>query len=378
MKKILLYTDTPIVGGAEKHMIALAKHLRDFGNEVKIVCSNYKNLNAWCNALKKENISIIRLNAWHKHDPRQFFQIKKLLNRENPDIFHIHLWNPGAGRYAFMAANKQKTKIIATEHDPFVLKGIKKIFKKIALKKTAHTIAISNHNAEQIAQWYPEIKEKISVIHNGIENDIFLEESWHFSVQEKNKFKKELLKADKADFIIISVAALHPRKGLKYLIGAMPKVLEQAPNCKLIIAGQGPQKKELHALIHRLGLDNKIILLGHQDEIGKILKAGDLFVLPSIKEAFGLVLLEAMAAGLPIVASRVGGIPEIVEDQKSGLLIENGDSFALAEKIIFLIKNAPLRQKLASEGLERVKQFDAKEMAKKTERIYEQLVISSE
>ncbi len=371
MKKIFLYTDTPIAGGAEKQMLLLAKYLRDFGNEVKIICSTFKSLDRWCNAIKKESTTdnpVIRLSAWHKHDPRQFFQLKKLLQKEKPDIFHIHLWNPGAGRYAFMASNKQKTKIVATEHDPFILKGIKKIFKKMALKKTNHTIAISHDNAKKMLQWYPEIKGKISVVHNGIDQDGFL--SATDGKKEVFKSVGNGLKPFPTDFIITSVAALHPRKGLKYLIAAMPKVLKQKPNCKLVIAGEGPQKKELQILINRLGLERKIILLGHQDNVINILKASDIFVLPSIKEAFGLVLLEAMAAGIPIVASRVGGIPEIVENQKSGLLVESENSSALAEKIILLVNNKALRQKLASEGLKRVQQFDAKEMAKNTEMVY--------
>ena len=373
VKKIILYTDTPIAGGAERHMELLARSLRQKKYDVTIVCSSFKSLDDWCEKLKKTGIPIIRISALHKHDPRQFFQLKKIFKQQKPDILHIHLWNPGACRYAFMAAARQKIKIIATEHDPFPLKGIKKTLKKIFLKKTAHTIAISHNTGEQMLKLYPEIKNHMSVIHNGIDLGIFENELRHFSNQQKKDgsvLRKNLFKAQNDDFVIITIAALHPRKGLKYLIAAMRKIVDEKPKTKLMIAGDGPQKKYLRKIAKKLNLSNKIRFLGNQKNIAAILKSADLFVLPSIKEAFGLVLLEAMAAEIPIVASAAGGIPEIIEDNKNGLLVEPGNSDTLAEKIILLMKNAHLQKKLVANGLNMVKQFDIKKMAKKTEKVY--------
>jgi glycosyltransferase involved in cell wall biosynthesis len=375
MQKILLYTDTPLVGGAEKHIHQLAKTLLNDGFLAKVVCSKYKKLDLWCENLKKDGIPVIRLNVNHKHDPRHLLQLKNILKAENPDILHLHLWNPGACRYAFWTTSpSQLPKIIATEHDPFPLSGIKKRLKKQALAKTHQTITVSNNNQEQIISWYPELKNSTTVIHNGIDLEQFEKALIHFTHQEKHKIKTQLFQANDNDFIITTVATLHPRKGLIYLIEAYKEVQETNPQTKLVLIGEGPQKKDLEKKVKKLGLEDKVVFLNHQESIPKLLKSSDLFVLPSIKEAFGLVLLEAMAAQIPIIASAVGGIPEIIENNKNGILVEPANPKMLAEKILFLIKNAPIRQKMVFLGHHRVKDFDLKKMAQKTEAVYHKVL----
>lgn len=370
MNKIFLYTDTPIVGGAEHHMELLAHGLMQKKHDVSIICSSFKSLDAWCKKLKKDGIQVIRIAAVHKHDPRQLFQLKKLFKQNPPDILHIHLWNPGACRYAFMASDGKKIRIVATEHDPFPLKGLKKTLKKRFLKKTSNTIAISHSTAKQLLQWYPEIQNRLRIIHNGIDLEYFGKALRQFPDHARKQLQKELFMAQNDDFIIITIAALHPRKGLKYLIAAMRKIVDKKPKTKLVIAGEGPQKKYLQKLAIKLSLADKIVFLDHQNNIAKILKSSDLFVLPSIKEAFGLVLLEAMAAKIPIVTTTAGGIPEIIKNNADGLLVPPMESNALAEKILLLIKNTALRKKLAFNGHNKVKQFDVKKMVEKTEKVY--------
>lgn len=374
MKKIIFYTDTPIVGGAEKHMLQLAKNLDRQKYQITLVCSNYKQLNQWAETFSINNIDVKRVKTLHKHDPRQLLSLKKIFQEIKPDILHLHLWNPGACRYAFMANDEKVTKIISTEHDPFAINGLKKSFKKKCLKLTNHTISVSNANKELLIKLYPDLKGKISTIHNGIDLIDFEKQLLHFTNQERNKIKQKLFNAENGDIIITSIAALHPRKGLKYLIKAFSKVIIKKTDCKLIIIGEGPERKSLEKLIKNLDLFNKIMLLGYQENIPKILKTSQMFILPSIKEAFGLVLLEAMAAQLPIIASNVGGIPEIIQNHKNGELIESSNENALADKIIELLTNQALAQKLAFIGHHDVKNFDIKNMAKKTEEVYDNCI----
>lgn len=374
MNNILFYTDTSFTGGAEKHIHLLAKSLVKDGYRVRMVCSNFKKLDAWCAEMKRDGIEILRLNVSHKHDPRHFFQLKKILKKDEPDLLHLHLWNPGACRYAFWAGAKTKSSkkipIITTEHDPFSLRGLKKNIKKGALHKTTHTITVSDANYGQMLSWYPELKNRMSVIHNGIDLDAFEKELLHFTTQEKQKIRKQMYEAEPDDTVLLTIAALHPRKGLKYLLRAMKKIIEQKNNTRLIIIGVGPQKKELQKLTEKLKIQEKVNFLGQCENIPKMLKSSDLFVLPSVKEAFGLVLLEAMAAQLPIVATNVGGIPEIIQDRKTGFLVEPHDADALAKTILMLLKNKPLREKISFLGSHRVKQFDVERMVEKTKKIY--------
>jgi glycosyltransferase involved in cell wall biosynthesis len=374
MNNILFYTDTPISGGAEKHIYLLAKNLVKDGYCVKVVCSNYKKLDEWCIEMKRDGIEIIRLKVSHKHDPRHYFQLKKILRKNGPDLLHLHLWNPGSCRYAFWAGGKKRTEIITTEHDPFPLHGLKKRFKQNALNKTVHTITVSEANYRQMLEWYPELKNRMSVIHNGIDLDAFDKELMHFTTQEKQKIRSQLFGVKPEDTVILTIAALHPRKGIRYLLMAMQKIVEQKNSAKLVIIGEGPEKKELEKLAQKLKISANVRFLGHQESIPKILKSSEMFVLPSVKEAFGLVLLEAMAAQLPIVATGVGGIPEIIDDRKNGLLAEPKDSDALAERILTLLNNKPLRDKLAFLGHHKVKQFDVTAMVEKTKKVYAEIL----
>lgn len=375
--KILLYTDTPIAGGAEKHIHLLAKYLQKNGHHITVVCSSYPSLDAWCENMKKDDIQVIRLKVFHKHDPRHLWQLRKIIKIKQPDLLHIHLWNPGACRYAFYAASPQKIKIIATEHDPFELKGLKKMIKKMTLKRTHHTIAVSEANKQKMLEWYPELKNTMTVIHNGIEISDFQKKLQDFSAEKSLVLQKNIFKSDEKDFIILSIATLHPRKGLIFLLEAFEKVHEKIPHSKLVIVGEGPQREELLQKTRELQLTQNVLFLGHQEKIPEILKSSDLFVLSSVKEAFGLVLLEAMAARIPIIATKVGGIPEIIQDGKNGLLCVPENSEDLSQKILEVIKDENVRKNSTSHHADMLKMFDVKNMVEKTENLYTRILNQS-
>lgn len=371
MKKVFFYTDTPIHGGAERHMLLLAKNLNKEKYQVALVCSTYKQLNQWCREWEEAGLPVHRLNVTHKHDPRHHSQLKKLLAKEQPDLVHVHLWNPGGCRYLFSAINKETTRLIATEHDPFPLSGLKKTIKKKCLKKTDHTITVSDANKKLCLQLYPEFKHKISTVHNGIDLAAFEKRLRHFSTQHRDKLREQLFCAKPEDFVILSIAELHPRKGLKYLLEAYAEIQSKEPKTRLIIVGEGPERKTLEKIMKKLELTDRVLLIGRQEDIPHILASANLFVLASVKEAFGLVLLEAMAAQVPIVATEVGGIPEIVQNHKNGELVEAQNYHALAQTIREVMSNNALMQKLTYMGHHRVKEFDVSHMVRKTENIYD-------
>lgn len=419
VKNILLYTDTPQVGGAETQMFLLAKFLNKEKFNPILACSSYPQLNKWCENFEKEGIKVIRINVKHKHDPRNFFHLKKILKDEKIDILHIHIWNPASGRYAFLAANSCKIPIITTEHDPFKLSFLKNLFKKSTLKKVQTIITVSKNNQQILKKLYPEHKEKIKVIHNGIDTVWWQSQLIRFTDEDRKKIKKQVFLADGNTLIIMSIAELHERKGLKYLIEAVSKIgvfaraktnlltthfadaprvisknftkLNSAPQnlasqqssptartdtiIKLVIVGEGPQRKNLEKLIKKLDITDHVILLGRQKEIPKLLKSSDIFVLPSLREAFGLVILEAMITGVPVIASKAGGIPEIINN-KNGLLVKSENSEELAIALIKLLADTKKRQKLASAGQKTVlKKFTAKKMAEEYEREYDSIAV---
>lgn len=371
MKKILFYTDTPQIGGAELQMYLLAKFLNKEHFEPIIVCSNFRQLDKWCAKFEKEEIKVIRLDVKHKHDPRHYFKLKKIIKEENIDILHAHVWNPASCRYGFLAANSRKTPIITTEHDPFPLSYFKNIFKKAALKKTKKIITVSKNNKKILGYLYPEQRSKISVIENGIDIDWWHSQSLRFTNEEEKTIKEELFWAKADTFIISTIAELHERKGIEYLIGAIPSIIEKYPNTKLVLTGDGPNKDNLEKLMKKLNLEQHITFLGKQKDIAKILRSSDLFVLPSKREAFGLVNAEAMISKLAVVATKVGGIPEIVKDGETGILVESENSIALSKAIVELIESPEKREKMGEAGQKRIlEHFGAQQMAERYEKEY--------
>jgi glycosyltransferase involved in cell wall biosynthesis len=372
---ILLYTDTPQIGGAELQMFLLAKFLNKTVFTPILACSNFPALDKWCEKFEKESIKVIRLNVKHKHDPRHFIQLKKIIKSEKINLLHAHVWNPASCRYAFNAA--KNISIITTEHDPFKLPLIKNLFKKRTLKKVAKIIAISENNKKLLENLYPEHKNKIQVIHNGIDTTWWQSQLLRITEEDINKIKTQTFHAKKDTLIIATIAELHERKGLKYLIQAIPEITQKFPNIKLIIIGEGSQRDFLERVIKKLEIRNHVELLGHRKDIAKLLKSSNIFCLPSRREGFGLVNLEAMMIPLPIVATSVGGIPEIVQNEKTGLLVEPENSEALAKALIQLIGSSELRKKMAEAGFDRVtNHFDAKKMAEEYEKTYNSVISS--
>ncbi len=371
MKKILFYTDTTQIGGAEHQLFLLAKFLDKEKFTPILACSKSASLDKWCKKFLIENIKVIRLNAKHKHNPLHYFKLKKIVKTENIDMIHAHVWNPASCRYAFLLKN---VPIITTEHDPFKLSRIKNIFKKYSLKKIKKIITVSNNNKQVLEGPFPEHKDKISVIHNGIDVDWWQSQLLRLAEEDYSNIKKNLFYAKKNTLIISTIAELHERKGIKYLIEAMGKISGIFPNVKLVVIGEGDDRKNLENLVERLALRKHVVLMGKQGEIPKLLKASDIFCLPSKREAFGLVNAEAMISRIPVVAGAVGGIPEIVQDGVTGILVAPENSEKLAEALLELINDVEKRFDMGGKGYERVlNKFNAKLMAKEYEKMYEEV-----
>ncbi len=360
-KRILFYTDTPNYGGAERQMELLATHLKPLGFEVSLAYGMYSTLAEKKAENEAAYARTFLLPVLHKHDPRHYHYLKQLLREEKFDLLHIHLWNPGACRYAFWAGHHAKTPIVTTEHDPFELKGFKRLIKDHCLRKTDRIIAISNDNFGQLSELVDHAEGRVFQIHNGIELRPFLDNQ-----------DKASLDVENGSIVITCVAEMHTRKGHKFLIEAFLRLQKEYPMLQLVLVGMGPIENELK---QRYGANSHIHFLGWRKDIPQILRASDIFVLPSLREAFGLSIVEAMASGVPVVATDTGGARDIVENGKSGLLVPPGDSDSLLRAIKTLLDNPGQRHDMAKNGLERAKtHFTAERMAKETVELYQFLL----
>jgi glycosyltransferase involved in cell wall biosynthesis len=220
-------------------------------------------------------------------------------------------------------------------------------------------IAVSNYMKRTLVNHFGP-RETYHVIYNGI---------------DCNKFSPD--ESKRKPNIILSVARLDPRKGIHFLIDAIHELHREFPQLKVRIVGKGHQETELRKRIEHYGLSDSVKLVGQkqQDEIIEEYQTADLFVLPSLEESQGIVFMEAMACGTPVVAYNIPGVDEVVEHQVDGLLVEKGDVKALTRAIRTVMMDESLRKRLGEQGRKNmVQKFDWKIIAKQTSQLYQQLI----
>jgi glycosyltransferase involved in cell wall biosynthesis len=174
------------------------------------------------------------------------------------------------------------------------------------------------------------------------------------------------------DIVVGTVGRLHPQKGQTYLLQAAPIIIKKEPNVRFVLIGDGESRNELEAQIRNAGLEKRFSLLGFRQDVHKILHAIDIFTLPSLYEGLPNVILEAMAAGKPVVATSVDGTKELVEHEKTGLLVSPGDPDGLAEAILRLIRNRKWARRMGREAREKIqKSYSIENQIRAFEELYE-------
>lgn len=345
-KKILYVITKGNFGGAQRYVYDLATMLPKDKFTVAVAHGEGNLLPAKLNRARIKTIPIKSLSRDIKitKDIKVFFELLQICKNEQPNIVHLNSSKIGIlGALAVRIHNLLKPKAsrlkaIFTAHGwPFKEKRnwIFKLALKIASWLTVllvhQTIVVSEDDFEK-SKKFPWCAKKITIIHNGIGNISF-----------KNGFQaRQFLGNDISEGIWIgTISELHPNKGLDILIKSFKEIAEQYTDTALIIIGEGQERQNLQKLIVELNLEKKVHMIGHIDNAPQYLKAFDLFLLTSRKEGLPYVILEAGKAELPIVASNIGGIPEIIMDHKTGLLAEVGNikSISIAIKEVILNKN---------------------------------------
>ena len=246
-------------------------------------------------------------------------------------------------------------------------KKLPSIFEAICLKASSKNsdahVTISNYSKRMLQERYKTSPEVI--INHGI--DI---KSFKFD-ESKREVIRKTLGISKSNFLILFVGVLYEHKNVITLVNAIPPILKNNNGVRLLIIGRGEQSTNIKNRISELKIEKSIIMKNYVEDINAYYSAADLFVLPSTNEGFGFVLLEAMASGLPIVASNCSSCPEVVGD--AGLLFDPKSSEDLANKIMELINNKDLYEELKQKGSVRVKQFTWEKAAKQYYDIYKKV-----
>lgn len=327
-KKVLLVITKSNFGGAQKYVYELAKGLTRNGFSVEVVLGGDGIL---IQKLKDAGINTIQLAHLGRdisplNDVRTFFSLIGIFKKHKPDIVHVNSSKIGAigtlaARICFVP------KIIFTIHGWAFNEdrsSLAKYIIKIIYTKTiffSHTsIAVSNMTKLQAASlpFFSLIKNKIKTIHNGIEIPDFL------SKEDSLKFLSSKIGMDLQDKIIVGqIAELHPIKSIETTIKGASELVKKSPHIVFLIMGEGDARKKLEQLISEYNLSQNVFLLGFVDNAAQYTKAFNIFCLTSKSEALALVLIEAGLAQVPVLASRVGGIPELITDSQTGFLFES-------------------------------------------------------
>jgi glycosyltransferase involved in cell wall biosynthesis len=234
------------------------------------------------------------------------------------------------------------------------------------------TIAVSEKTREQIAR-LPFLVSRIRVVHNGIDTTELLPRENAL----RQIFENEMERFLEGDPIVIgTIAELHKNKGLSYAIEGIAQLKKQSMiPFRYVIIGEGEERELLHALVQQLDLSDTVILAGYRENASELLSAFDIFLLPSITEAFPYVILEAGNAGLPVIATAVGGIPEVIDDMESGILIHSKHPGEIARAAGFLLEDEKRRVKLGAAIKKRITgRFNITTMTEATLALYNEKV----
>ncbi len=284
----------------------------------------------------------------------EYFHIVKIIKKEKIDFIHAH-WIVPQGFLAALIRKFYKIPYITTAHAGDVFPLRKSSMKKIAafaLNNASFITANSSFTRNSILMISN--SKNIEVIPMGVDLTDFNPKKKDSSIRKKYGIQNEFL---------LFVGRLAEKKGVEYLIKAMPDVLNKLPNAKLLIVGDGSEKEKLTNLTNELNLKNNVIFAGKikNDDLPKLYATADVFVGPSIvtekgdTEGLGVVFLEAIASGTCVIGTNVGGIPDIIKTNETGILVEEKNPAQLASAIIIMLKNKKLQTKLKKNALNHIK-----------------------
>jgi 1,4-alpha-glucan branching enzyme len=245
-----------------------------------------------------------------------------------------------------------------------------RIFEEGMLKRSNKIIAVSDFTRRELLQYYKVKEDKIRVIHNGVDTNKFQPAS------DKSKAKEEL-GFDPDDTAILSVGRLYARKGLFTLIESMPAVVRRFPRAKFIISGKGQsdEMKKLVAHAQKLGVRDRIVFTGYYPDrkLPRLYQAADVFAFSTFYENLPFAVLEALSTGLPVVTTRVGGIPEMIEDGRNGFLVQPFNSRELEDRILYFLEHPGAASEIAFLARRIIEErFDWRLIVKKVLKVYDE------
>jgi len=340
--KVLEVIDRTFLGGGQKNLLSLAENLDRNRFDIS-VCSNPEG--PLVDEAKRKNIPYfpVSMSKCLRREPIK--DIEELLTKHGFDIIHTH--GGVAGFYGRWAARKHKDlAVVHTLHGVHYL-YYRNVFLKYAYiclerffsRFTHAVIFVSRADREKGEKLRLASREKIKLIENGID----------FSLFERTGMKESAVGEVRKQPVIGTVARLHRQKNIPLLLRAGAGIRKHCPGVKIFVVGGGPLRQKLERLSMRLGTDDMVCFLGEREDVLELMSGFDIFVLPSLWEGLPYVLMEAAALEKPVIGTDVDGIKEIIENEKTGILVSPDNPDELAGAVLKLLNDKALAEKFGSD-----------------------------
>ena len=362
--RILQICSARTLGGGERHLADLANGLLRRGHDVYAALAPGSPLQSELSELPAENL--LELPLRNSLDLPSALKLAQFVRQNQIEIVHAHL----ARDYplaAFAARRARGARLILTRHVLFPLSRIHRIL----LRRVARVIAVSQAVADGLIEQGIFDRGKIVLIHNGIDLDRFAK------TREDDVAK---LQKPRARLCVGTIGELAPVKGQENFLRAAAIVSSQRDDVDFVIAGEdksrtGENRLLLERMIDELDLGQRVRIDGWADDVVELVRTLDVFVSASRSESFGIAMVEAMASGVPVVATMTGGAQEIIDPDQTGLLVPIGDAEALAESIRGLLDDPNRREHLAANAWRMASErFSLDRMITKTEQVYQEVL----
>jgi glycosyltransferase involved in cell wall biosynthesis len=358
------------IGGSENHLRSLLPALARAGVETRLVIlvdpARTSFLEAYTTSLESQGIEVESVPIARHVDPLLVVRLRRVLESFRPELVHTHLVH--ADLHGTLAARWAGIPVVSSRHndDPFRQRPLLGLGLRAVNALQSHVIAISRAVADFTERYEGLPASKLTVVRYGL------------PLGRGRPTRRAEVRAgwgvDDNELLLVTVGRLVEQKGHEYLLQALSRLGPAAPGgrpLRLAIVGDGPLRTSLPRRAEELGLGRQVIFAGFRADVEDVMAAADLYVHPSLWEGFGLVLLEAMAAGRAIVASRVSAVPEVVVDGVTGLLVEPRDPTALAQAIARLLEAPATVSEMGYAGTERLRNaFSVERMIDETLAVY--------
>ncbi len=361
--RLMQITHDLAIGGLQKVVVNICRAIDREAFDVSVLC--LRALGPFASDIERLGIMVALLPQKARGtDYFAFLKVASVLRARRPDVIHTHNTQPFVdGTLGALLSGVRR--IVHTDHGrQFPDKRRYMLAERLMSHAAYKVVGVSEDTSRQLVAWEKIDPAKVTTIPNGVDCGA------PASAVDKVEKRREI-GLDGPGPILGTAGRLSEEKGLAYLLRAMPKVLREQPGAVLVVVGEGPLDSELKAQAAELGIQASTRFLGPRSDMAAILSTLDVYVLPSLREGLPLVLLEAMAAGCPIVATNVGGVPSVVEKGVTGALVPPKDPDALAARILSLLADDGIRRKFAEAGPRVVRdRYSVEAMTRQYERLY--------